>query len=93
MTTEQEHAAAYQAARRQVRRLRGFYIHLAVYLAVNAVLFALHLFAGRPWATGALLGWGIGVLVHGASALFGGRLRPFGAEWEARKIREIMNAK
>lgn len=83
----------YKAARCQVRRLRGFYAHLTVYLAVNAGLLVINLFSSpaRLWVVWPLAGWGIAILVHGASVFFGGRL--LGREWEARKIREIMDRK
>ena len=38
MESTVEQSPEYQAARRQVQRLRGFYAHLAVYLPVNAGL-------------------------------------------------------
>jgi hypothetical protein len=89
-TPEVEQSPAYHAARCQIRRLRKFYIHLTVFLAVNAGLLAANLlFAPNHlrvrWT---LVGWGIGVVIHGASVLLGGRL--LGVEWEARKVREMM---
>lgn len=88
-----EQSPEYRAARSQVRKLRGFYAHLSVYLAVNAGLLVINLFTspGRLWVVWPLAGWGIGVVIHGASVFLGGRL--LGAEWEARKIREIMDRK
>ena len=88
-----EQSPEYRAARSQVRTLRGFYAHLSVYLAVNAGLLVINLFSspGRLWVVWPLAGWGIGVVIHGASVFLGGRL--LGAEWEARKIREIMDRK
>ena len=88
-----EQSPEYRAARCQVRKLRGFYAHLSVYLAVNAGLLVINLFTspGRLWVVWPLAGWGIGVVIHGASVFLGGRL--LGAEWEARKIREIMDRK
>ena len=85
-----EHSPEYRAARCQVRRLRGFYAHLAVYLAVNAGLLIVNLFSapGRLWGVWPLAGWGVGVVIHGAGVFLGGRLS--GAAWEERKIREIM---
>jgi len=85
-----EHSPEYRAARCQVRRLRGFYAHLAVYLAVNAGLLIVNLFSapGRLWVVWPLAGWGVGVVIHGAGVFLGGRL--FGPAWEERKIREIM---
>jgi len=88
-----EQSPEYRAARSQVRKLRGFYAHLSVYLAVNAGLLVINLFSspGRLWVVWPLAGCGIGVVIHGASVFLGGRL--LGSEWEARKIREIMDRK
>ena len=93
MESTLEQSPEYQAARRQVQRLRGFYAHLAVYLAVNAGLLVINLYTApeRLWVMGPLAGWGLGVLIHGSVVFMGGRL--FGQEWEARKIREIMQKK
>jgi uncharacterized membrane protein len=79
----------YEQAQRRVRRLRGFYIHLLVYVVVNLGLLGLNLVTGRPlwffWATG---GWGIGLLAH-ALSVAGWRF--LGREWEERKIRELLD--
>ena len=93
MESTLDQSPEYKAARCQVRRLRGFYAHLSVYLAVNAGLLVINLFSspGRLWVVWPRAGWGIAVVIHGASVLLGGRL--LGAEWEARKIREIMDRK
>ena len=47
----------------------GFYIHLAVYILVNGLLIAIDLMTspGTYWFIWPLIGWGIGVLVHGLS--------------------------
>jgi len=91
METTLEQSPEYQVARRQVCRLRGFYSHLSVYLAVNAGLLLINLFSspGRLWVVWPLAGWGIAIVIHGASVFLGGRW--LGREWEERKIREIMD--
>lgn len=81
---------AYQRARRQVRRLRGFYSHALVYAAVNVGLAGINL-ASSPetiWFVYPLLGWGLGLAAHAASVY--ALPRWLGQEWEARKIRELM---
>jgi 2TM domain len=79
----------YRQARRHVRKLRGFYIHLGIYVIVNAALLALNMVAGRPfWAIWLIAGWGIGLAAHGMSVV-GWSL--FGREWEERKIRERLD--
>ena len=93
METNLDQSSEYKAARCQVRKLRGFYAHLTVYLAVNAGLLVINLFSspGRLWVVWPLAGWGIAVVIHGASVFLGGHW--FGREWEERKIREIMERK
>ena len=53
-------------ARRRVARKMGFYTHLLVYACVNAGLWLVNAATGSPrWAMWPLLGWGIGLAVHG----------------------------
>ena len=54
-------------ARRRAGRKFGFYIHLAVYVAVNVLLFAINrqTTPAFAWYAFPLAGWGIGVCIHG----------------------------
>lgn len=63
-------AAFREREARRILRRRAFYLHLAVYLAVNATIFVIWLLAGGgfPWFLFPLMGWGIGLVAHGASA-------------------------
>ena len=81
----------YQRARHRVQQIRGFYIHLIVYLLVNGGLFLLDLLIspGTFWFYWPLLGWGIGLVVH-VIAVFGAG-HWFGHAWEEREIRRIMD--
>lgn len=90
METAIERSPEYRKALCRVRQLRGFYTHLAVYLAVNAGLLVINLAAtpGRLWVIGPLAGWGIAVLIHGAGVFLRGSV--FGVEWEQRKLRELV---
>jgi hypothetical protein len=79
----------YKQAKARVEALKGFYIHLAVYLMVNAGLFVINLLTGGGWwFYWPLLGWGIGLAAH-AMAVFviGDALGP---GWEEQKIRQYM---
>lgn len=81
---------AYERAHQRVEELRGFYMHLLVYLAVNLGLFFIDMMSGgASWFFWPLIGWGIFVLIHGAVVVLGGSL--FGKQWEERKIRQLMN--
>lgn len=52
-------------ARRRVAARLGWTLHALVFLAVNAGLAYLSWRSGRDWAIYPLLGWGLGLLVHG----------------------------
>jgi len=47
----------------------GWYVHAAVYLLVNLALIALAYFGlrSRPWNPYPMLGWGVGLALHGVS--------------------------
>jgi len=53
-------------ARRRAGAKMGWYIHLTVYLLVNAMLIAIAASGGRGWAIFPVLGWGLGLAIHGA---------------------------
>jgi hypothetical protein len=80
----------YQRAKARVDQLRGFYIHAAIYVAVNILVIAINLLASPAvlWFYWPMVGWGIGLAAHAAVVYgVGGR---WGREWEERKIRELM---
>ncbi|MDA7414838.1 2TM domain-containing protein [Xenophilus arseniciresistens] len=54
-------------ARRRAGAKIGWYLHAAVYLCVNAGLLLLSWSQGRHWALYPALGWGLGLLAHGAA--------------------------
>ena len=75
-----------QLALLEVRKLKGFYLHLAQYVVVIAALCAINLLTTphRLWFYWPALGWGIGILAH-AAAIFG--WLPFlGVDWEKRQV-------
>ncbi|MDH0380416.1 helix-turn-helix domain-containing protein [Comamonas aquatica] len=75
-----------QLALLEVRKLKGFYLHLAQYVVVIAALCAINLLTTphRLWFYWAALGWGIGILAH-AAAIFS--WLPFlGVDWEKRQV-------
>jgi hypothetical protein len=81
----------YDRAKKRVEEIKGFYVHLAVYVLVNAglVIISFMTSPGEYWFRWPLLGWGIGIVVHAISVFGFGRV--LGPEWEERKIREIMD--
>jgi hypothetical protein len=66
-----EEQELYESARKQAEARLGFYIHLAVYVLVNALLVAINLTTSPDalWFYWPLGGWGIGVVFH-ALAVF-----------------------
>lgn len=64
-----------QQAIRRIQAKRGFRVHFAVYLAVNALLVLIWAAtgAGYFWPVWPILGWGIGVASHAAGVYFGPR--------------------
>ncbi len=81
----------YKLAQKRVEKLKGFYIHFTIYLMMVPIFIYLNYISdsGFPWALFPIVGWGIGVTSH-ASEVFD--YNPFfGKDWEARKIRELMD--
>ena len=52
-------------ARKRAGAKMGWYIHASVYVAVNLLLVGLAATSGRNWAVFPLLGWGLGLAIHG----------------------------
>ena len=90
----------YNAAYRRVKKLKGFYSHLKVYIIVNIIIIVSSLardnfnegmdFSGlTEWHTySTALFWGIGLLAHALSVF--GTDWFFGSDWENRKIQKYM---
>lgn len=89
---QQKHLFSSEERRvlRDIRRLRGFYIHAAVYVAVNIMLIVINLITYHKvlWSFGSLFGWGIGLFFHGLMVYkpFSG----FGTSWERREFEKRM---
>lgn len=80
----------YRAARKQVKKKKGFYVHLAVYLAVGLFFFLMNI-ATDPndmWFFFPMLPWLIGLAIH-YLVVFGfpgtGILTE---EWEKRELEQ-----
>jgi hypothetical protein len=63
-------------ARERAKAKLGFYVHLIVYIVVNAFLILLWYLtpdtAEIPWFVYPLVGWGIGLVAHGVYTFYGG---------------------
>jgi len=62
-------------AQRRASAKLGWYTHAAVYVLVNLFLFAIsrYGFGTRPWSVAPLLGWGVGLALHGLSVFLLGK--------------------
>ncbi|MBU0748727.1 MAG: 2TM domain-containing protein [Gammaproteobacteria bacterium] len=58
-----------QLARKRAGAKLGWYTHAAAFTVVNLVLFGMsrYGFGNRPWSVYPLLGWGLGLALHGIS--------------------------
>jgi hypothetical protein len=57
---------AERLVRRRAGAKLGWFIHAAAYVSVNTFLVALSFVSGKGWAVFPLLGWGLGLAIHGA---------------------------
>jgi hypothetical protein len=87
------------AARRYVEQLRAFYVHACVYAVSVLMLFAMNLLINLSagiagewsawWSAWALLGWGVGIAVHGLVVWFN-RPSLTSSTWEQRHLGRIL---
>jgi two-component system LytT family sensor kinase len=77
----------YIRAKKQVDDLKGFYGSAIAYCIVIPFLIYINLKTspGHHWFWYPMFGWGLGIVIQ-AFTVFG-----YGANWEERKIRELMN--
>ena len=83
-------------ARRRVGATLGWYAHAIFFVLVNAVVFAMsrYGFGQRPWSVFPLLGWGLGLALHGVSVFAlgsGGSLRERMVQKERERIEGAQN--
>ncbi len=74
-------------AERRVQAMTGFYIHLAVFVGVMALLFILNLTDTNWWVQWPLLGWGAGILGHWWGVF--GQGSDHLARWQLKKIYDL----
>ena len=77
----------------QVRKLKGFYLHLAQYVIVVTLLLGINLWTHPQylWVRWVAMGWGIGVVFHGLRVFE--RFSPFGADWEKIEVEKRLGRK
>jgi transcriptional regulator with XRE-family HTH domain len=77
----------------QVRKLKDFYIHLAQYVLVIALLTVINALTtpNRWWVQWVIMGWGIGVFFHWLQ--ISERFGLFGSKWEKEQVEKRLGRK
>lgn len=79
----------YAHAQHRLAALKGFYIHLAIFLFVMTILLVVNIMNPTVWwVQWPLLGWGAGVLLHWA-LVFSPAMQ-WSRNWEKRKLEQLM---
>ena len=84
----------YQEAAKKVKRIKGFYSHLVVYVVINIMLFVVNvqnssesIWHWKNFTTPFF--WGIGLASHAISVFLPSFI--LGNDWEERKIKQLMD--
>jgi len=91
MENKYQEEERYYEAKKRVEEIKGFYGNLISYIVVNIGLMVINLLTSPKylWFFWPMLGWGIGVFLHGMKVF---NLMPFlGKDWEEQKIKEFMD--
>ncbi len=94
---QNENKIAYEMALKKVKKIKGFYIHLTVYVIVNTFIIISTINKSAigneiffKWETfSTAFFWGIGLLAHAFSVFAPSFI--LGDKWEERKIQELMD--
>jgi hypothetical protein len=90
-TVELPEDQAYRRARERAEMVQGLYIHLLVFAAINAGLFAINWITrgddGSWWFLWPLLIWGTGLIVHILVTV----APVFSPEWADRRAQQILS--
>lgn len=91
-----EEQLSYDRAVKKVKKLKSFYVHLGIYLAVNLLIVYINISNLKPNESYfqihnffTFIFWGIGLLAH-ASSVFLPQLL-MSKNWEQRKINEFLD--
>ena len=78
-----------ERAKKKVKKIKGFYIHLTCYIVVIPILaFINYRTTSFLWVMFPTLGWGFGLMMHGFEVF--GYNPLISKEWEERQIRKYM---
>ena len=96
MTTPLSDQEIERLARKRAGAKLGWYVHLTVYLLVNALLFVIASqgAGNRQWSIYPALGWGLGLVLHGVSVFMlgtGGSFRESLVQKERERLQRDRN--
>lgn len=82
----------YELARKRVKKKKGFYTHLAIYVIVNAFILIMN-FLEHPFRLelGPLIPWGVGLAIHYLSVFGFPGSGILSKEWEEREIQRELD--
>ena len=82
----------YRRAKRRVRQIKAFYIHLLVNFFTLTIIISVNLIFSPSyhWFWFVVFGIGLASLIHWF-AVFGENTLGLGKDWEERKIKELIN--
>ncbi|RRQ48146.1 hypothetical protein DZC72_10500 [Maribacter algicola] len=92
--------ARLKRAKKRVKKIKGFYTHLTVYLLINSALLLIKIVGNAHYGEsfmgpvlhfstfGTWLFWGIGLFFHGVKVFYGRTL--FSNKWEARQLEKFL---
>lgn len=80
----------YSKARKRIKEIKGFYQHLFAYILFIpfTTFINYQTYWDYKWFWYPLLGWGLGVIIHGFCVFV--HKGKFGSNWEARKIEALI---
>lgn len=86
-----EQNSRYQAARKRVEEIKGFYMHLGIFSVFSIAMFAINEIAtpDLSWWHWPVLLWGVGLAMHAFAVVFENKF--FGSEWEEKKMQKLLH--
>ena len=94
MSPKLSHEDIERLARRRAGAKLGWYVHATVFVLVNLMLFAMSSYGlgHRGWSLFPLLGWGLGLALHGIAVFLLGDLRERLVERERERLRRAQDS-
>lgn len=95
MESKQTNQQRLERAKKRVKKIKGFYTHLLIYVVINLIVVFQNIenlepgesyFQARNFITFTL--WGIVIIIYALTVFFPSFI--LGSDWEERKIKEIL---